>query len=146
LMSQDLRKLNLKPSPVSATRVPNLPSTANQRGSRESIVIRPPKRPQVQRPRYLDLEATQPPPGESRVLSPKHLPGEPSHEKSPTEVKTVDANYGDKVLTRPLGPIMDLDTLTQQKVEQAEPPTNSIPDTRRTLWRQLQRIFKSNAT
>jgi eukaryotic-like serine/threonine-protein kinase len=146
LMSQDLRKLNLKPSPFTATRVPNLPSTANQRGSHESIVIRPPKRPQVQRPRYLELEATQPPPGESRVLSPKHSAGEPAHEKSPTEVKTLDINYGDKVPTRPLGPIMDLDTLIQRKVEQAEPSTNSIPDTRRTLWRQLQRIFKSNAT
>ena len=142
LMAQDLRKLNLRSSPVIATRDPNLLSTANQRGSRESIVIRPPKRPQVQRPRYPDLEATQPPPGESR----EHSPGEPALEQSPQQGKSIDISYEDEVPTKPLGPIMDLDTLTQQKVEQAQPPTQTNPETRRTLWRQLQRIFKSNET
>jgi serine/threonine protein kinase len=142
LMAQDLRRLNLRPPAVTATRDPILPTTANQRGSREGIVVRPPKRPQVQRPRYLDLEATQPPPGESR----KHSPGEPALEQSPHQGKAIDIDYQDEVPTKPLGPTMDPDTLTQQKVEQAQPPTKTNSETRRTLWRQLQRIFKSDAS
>ncbi len=141
-MAQDLRTLNLRPFLVTATRDPNFPSTANQRGSRESIVNRPPKRPQVQRPRYLDLEATQPPPGEAR----EHSAGEPALEQSPQQGRTANIDYEDEVPTKPLGPMIDMDELTQQQVEQAQLPTNKNPDTRRTLWRQLQRIFKSSAT
>jgi eukaryotic-like serine/threonine-protein kinase len=141
-MAQDLRTLNLRPSLITATRDSNLPSTANQRGSRESIVKRPPKRPQVQRPRYLDLEATQPPPGEAREYS----AGEPALEQSPHQGKAADFDYEEEVPTKPLGPMIDLDTLTQQQAKQAQLPTNRNPDARRTLWRQLQRIFKSSAT
>ena len=90
-MAQDLRTLNLRPFLVTATRDPNFPSTANQRGSRESIVKRPPKRPQVQRPRYLDLEATQPPPGEAR----EHSAGEPALEQSPHQGRTANIDYED---------------------------------------------------
>ena len=141
LMAQDLRTLNLRSSPVIATPDPNLLSTANQRGSRESIVIRPPKRPQVQRPRHPDLEATQPPPGESR----EHSPGESAREQSPHPGKAIDIYYEDEVPTKPLGPMIDLDTLIQQNVEKAQTPTNTNPEKRRSLWRQLQRIFKSGA-
>ncbi|HEX6108988.1 MAG TPA: protein kinase [Ktedonobacteraceae bacterium] len=141
LMAQDLRTLNLRSSLVIATRDPNLLSTANQRGSRESIVIRPPKRPQVQRPRYPDLETTQPPPGESR----EHSPGESAREQSPHPGKAIDIYYEDEVPTKPLGPMIDLDALIQQNVEQAQTPTNTNPEKRRSLWRQLQRIFKSGA-
>ena len=127
---------------VIATRDPNLLSTANQRGSRESIVKRPPKRPQVLRPRYLDLEATQPPPGEAREYSAE----EPALEQSLHQVSAANIGYEDEVPTKPLGPMIDIDTLTQQQVEQAHLPKNRNPDTHRTLWRQLQRIFKSSAT
>ena len=144
LMAQDLRSLNLRSMQDAATPDSKLSATSNQRGLHESTALRPPKRPQVQRPRYLDLEATQPPPGESR----EHSPGEPALEQSPQQGKAIDIDYEDEVPTKPLGPIMDLDTLTQQKVEveQAQPPTKTNPETRRTLWRQLQRIFKSNET
>ena len=142
LMAQDLRLLNLRSMQDAATLDTKLSATSNQRGLHGSTALRPPKRPQVQRPRYLDLEATQPPPGESR----EHSPGEPALEQSPQQGKAIDIDYEDEVPTKPLGPIMDLDTLTQQKVEQAQPPTKTNPETRRTLWRQLQRIFKSNET
>jgi eukaryotic-like serine/threonine-protein kinase len=142
LMAQDLRSLNLRSIQDAATRDPKLSASSNQRVSHESRAIRPPKRPQVQRPRYLDLEATQPPPGESR----EHSPGEPALEQSPQQGTAIDIDYKDEVPTKPLGPIMDLDTLAQQQVEQAQPPTKTNPETRRTLWRQLQRIFKSNET
>jgi len=140
LMAQDLRSLNLRSMQDTATPDSKLSATSNQRGLHESTALRPPKRPQVQRPRYLDLEATQPPPGESR----EHSPGEPALEQSPQQGKAIDIDYKDEVPTKPLGPIIDLDTLTQQKVEveQAQPPTKTNPETRRTLWRQLQRIFK----
>ena len=142
LMAQDLRSLNLRSMQDAATPDSKLSATSNQRGLHESTALRPPKRPQVQRPRYLDLEATQPPPGESR----EHSPGEPALEQSPQQGKAIDIDYKDEVPTKPLGPIIDLDTLTQQKVEQIQPPTKTNPETRRTLWRQLQRIFKPNET
>ncbi len=141
-MAQDLRTLHLRPFFVTAIPDPNIPSTANQRGSRESIVKRPPKRPQVERPRYLHLEATQPPPGEAREYSAE----EPALEQSPHKGRAANIDYEEEVPTKPLGPMIDMDTLTQQQVEQAQLPTNRNPDTRRTLWRQLQRIFKSSAT
>src|SRR5438876_5032362 len=139
LMAQDLRALNLRPSTGTEIRDPDSPSAAKQRGPREGIVIRPPKRPQAHRPRYMDLEATQPPPGESN----DHSPGEAAHEQSPNQGRAVDVGYEDEVPTRPLGPVMDVDTHSQQQVEV---PMHPDPETRRTLWRQLQRIFKSNAT
>jgi eukaryotic-like serine/threonine-protein kinase len=138
LMAQDLRSLNLRSTQGASTPDPKLSAVANQRLSHEGIGIRPPKRPQVQRPRYLDLEATQPPPGESN----EHSPGEPVLEKSPQQSKTNNIDYKHEVPTKPLGPIMDPDTLTQQKVEQAQSSTKTNPETKRTLWKQLQRIFK----
>ena len=141
-MAPGLRTLNLRPSLVTAIRDPNFPSAANQRGSAESRAKRPPKRPQVQRPRYLDLEATQPPPGEDREYS----AGEPALEQSTHQSRTANIDYEVEVPTKPLGPMIDMDELTQQQGELAQLPTNRNPDTRRTLWRQLQRIFKSSAT
>jgi serine/threonine protein kinase len=141
-MAQDLRTLNLRSSLITATRDPNRISTANQRGSRDSIVKFPPKRPHVQRPRYFDLEATQPPPGEAR----EHSAGESELEQSPHKGKAASFDFEDEVPTKPLGPMINIDTLTQQRDEQTQLPTNRNPDARRTLWRQLQRIFKSNAT
>jgi serine/threonine-protein kinase len=144
LMAQDLRSLHLRSTQDAATGDPKLSATSNQRELHESTGLRPPKRPRVQRPRYLELEATQPPPGASR----EHSPGEPAPEQSPQQGKAIDISFEDEVPTKPLGPIIDLDTLTQQKVEveQTQPPKKTNPETRRTLWRQLQRIFKSNET
>jgi serine/threonine protein kinase len=142
LMAQDLRSLNLRSTHGAAARNTKQPATVNQRSSHADIVIRLPKRPQVQRPRYLDLEATQPPPAESS----EHSPGEPSLEQSPQQNKTIYRGFEDEVPTKPLGPIKDLDTLAQQKVKQAQPLTKTNPETRSTLWKQLQRIFKSSAT
>jgi eukaryotic-like serine/threonine-protein kinase len=142
LMAQDLRTLNLMPSTGTASHDSDSSSAGKQRGSREGMVIRPPKRPQVHRPRYLDLEATQPPPGESREHSPGQSPREPAHEQSPTPGRTV--NYEDEVPTRPLGLLTDADTHSTQQTENSHVPTT--PETRRTFWRQLQRIFRSSTT
>jgi eukaryotic-like serine/threonine-protein kinase len=140
LLAQDLHPLSLRPSPITTMRDPTRPSTASQRGSHESIVLRPPKRPQVQRPRYLELEATQPPPGESG----DHSIEEPELEQPLHQGKSVSTDYVDEVPTKSLGPMLDLDVLMQQTDKQSQPSSTTHPDTRRTLWRQIQRIFKSN--
>ncbi len=132
LMARDLRALNLKPSPIAASRDPASLSPASQRAQRESIVIHPPKRPQVHRPRYLDLEATQPPPAESTERSPAPSQKESSPEQ-PSAVSRI-IEFEDEVPTRPL---MNGATPLQQS------PTT--PETRRTLWQQLQRLFKSGS-
>jgi serine/threonine protein kinase len=144
LMAQDLRKLNLRPSTGTITYDPNPLSAAKQRGVRDGIVIHPPKRPQAPRPHYLDLEATQPPPAESLEHSPRQSPADPEHEQSPTQSRVVDVDYKDDVPTRPLGPVIDVAAQSQQKVEHAQASTHPDTETRRTLWRQLQRIFKSS--
>ena len=129
LMAQDLRALNLKPSPIAVSRDPASPSPASQQAQRESIVMRPPKRPQVHRPRYLDLEATQPPPAESTERSPAPSQKESSPEQPSAVSRTIE--FEDKVPTRPL-------------MNGAIPPQQSptTPQTRRTFWQQLQRVFK----
>src|SRR5712691_2671424 len=69
LLARDLRDLRLQaPSSVSG----NL----RQPGQREGVVVRPPKRPQVQRPPYLDFEDTKPPPGESDDQQQEQLPAD----------------------------------------------------------------------
>jgi serine/threonine protein kinase len=70
LLSRDLRALNLKPTP-SFTQTAGPPSSTNgQRPAHGKIVIHPPKRPQMQPPRYLELENTQPPVNEPVANSP----------------------------------------------------------------------------
>jgi len=70
LLSRDLRALNLNPTP-SYTQTAGPPSSTNgQRPAHGKIVIHPPKRPQMQLPRYLELENTQPPVNEPVANSP----------------------------------------------------------------------------
>lgn len=73
LMAQALRTLNLKPGTPQTPGTmqsfsPSLPH--QQQTARERIMIQPPKRPQMQPPRYIELEQTQPPPPEPVVQSP----------------------------------------------------------------------------
>jgi serine/threonine-protein kinase len=138
LMAQSLRSLKLRSTERAATRDPKLVTVANQRSSHQGIAIRPPKRPQIQRPRYPDLEATQPLQGESN----EHSPGKHTLQHSPQQGKTFYIDYKDEVPTIPLGPILDLDTQTQQKIERAQPSTNMNSESKRTLWKQLQSLFK----
>ena len=98
LMAQALRELSLRPSAIPVVRDSRSP--APTRGPR---VIHPPKRPNVKRRRYLELEETQPPPGESREHSPWQPQTEPAHER-PSSLNRA-TGYQDEVPTRPLGPI-----------------------------------------
>src|SRR5262249_19029050 len=138
LMAQDLRGLHLDPSTTTSTRDSGASPSEKQRAPRNGKVVHPPKRPQVHRPRYLELEATQPPPGEAREHSPRQSPGEPESEQSPAKGKIANVVFEDEVPTRPLSPIMDEDTHSQQQIKKYQVPTNPDAESRRTLWRQLQ--------
>jgi serine/threonine protein kinase len=140
LMAQDLRALNLRPSANTASHNPGSHLPAMQRGQRESRIIRPPKRPHVQRPRYLDLEATQPP-GETTERSAMQPQEAPVHEQSATPGRK---EYAYEIPTKPLSPVTNVNTHAQQQSEQA--PLSLRPKTRRTIWQQLQRLFRSSTT
>lgn len=135
-MAQELRELRLQApgilTPVPGTNGPEL--RGRQPGQRESIVIRPPKRPQAQRPRFSerDREREATPAGETADQPQGH--GRPLHQASPESATGHDIELPEDVPTRPLNPDGILPA-----IEQATPS----PETRRKLWKQFQRIFKS---
>jgi len=107
LMAQALRELSLRPPAIPVVRDSSSPAP-----TRGPHVIHPPKRPNVKRRRYLELEETQPPPGESREHSPWQPQTEPAHER-PSSLNRI-TGYQDEVPTRPLGPIPNGATLSGQ--------------------------------
>jgi len=133
LMAQDLRNLRLQ-APGIPSAQPGMNGSQRQPGQREGISVRPPKRPQAQRPRYpnrdRDREATQPPASEPT----DQQPGQASHETHPESAMHPADEQPEDVPTRPLNPDGIFPT-----IEQAAP----TPEARRTLWKQLQRIFKT---
>src|SRR5260370_35577294 len=91
LMAQDLRGLRLQaPSHIVS---PAAGSQLRQPGQREGVVVRPPKRPQAQRPRYIDWEATQPP--GSEPTNQEQASNETNHESETRQV-----NEEQNVVTR----------------------------------------------
>ena len=88
LMAQDLRSLNL--------RAPSITGSSNQiarqHTQRDGLVMRPPKRPQVQRPHYLDLQFTQPPQPSQSSQPPQPSTSEPiAHTSvSPSLAKAIE--------------------------------------------------------
>jgi len=130
LLAQDLRDLRLQ-APGIPVPQPALNGPARQPGQRESIVIRPPKRPQAGRPRFPDREREATPPPASETTD--QLQGRPAHEASPVSVTNHDIEKPEDVPTRPLNPEGVIPAIEQ---------ASSLPETRRTLWKQLQRIFK----
>jgi eukaryotic-like serine/threonine-protein kinase len=130
LVAQDLRALRLQPSGLMANQ-PGANGPVRQPGQREGIVVRPPKRPQTQRPRYPDRgEATQPLASEST----DQQPGKASHDTNAESAANSVTEQPEDVPTRPLNTHGMIPT-----IEQASP----TPEARRTLWKQLQRIFKT---
>ncbi|GAC1568850.1 MAG: hypothetical protein NVS3B14_20050 [Ktedonobacteraceae bacterium] len=131
LMAQDLRALRLQAPGNAAASPSGAVGQMRMPGQREGIVIRPPKRPQAQRPRYIDPEATQPPAAELNDLRHPHPSDENGHDD---DSSNQDAEQQDEVPTRPL----NIERITRENEQDVLPP-----ETRRTLWKQLQRIFKS---
>jgi eukaryotic-like serine/threonine-protein kinase len=131
LMAQELRALGLQAPDIVAT-LPGTNGPVRQPGQREGIVARPPKRPQAQRPRYpnRDRDATHPPTREPN----DQQQGQAVHETYPESASNLATEEPENVPTRPLNPDRIIPT-----IEQVTP----TPETRRTLWKQLQRIFKA---
>ncbi len=138
LLALELRGLGLQP-PASAAG-----PASRQAGQRDGFVVRLPKRPQAQRPRYLDLEETQPPPGEQSqngqeqarqdaIQRPLHTPNTPS---------MAILEQTDDVPTRPLtGDAPDMETSGVPMATEKEDAANS--EARRKRWRHFQRLFKT---
>ena len=170
LMAQELRALGLRasremdnkkgpfPTPTST---PTGMGTSGSRDSsplspaqpptrRDGIIISPPKRPQATRPRYLDLEATQPlpdesmsqenegeqpQPGGSREL--KRAPQAPpmTHADRQAEYQQEPTTTGnpskgaDEIPTGPLEPVSHTDMPREQ--------ATGNPQVRRTFWQRL---------
>jgi serine/threonine-protein kinase len=130
-MAQSLRELRLQ-APGIPVAQPALNGPARQPGQRESIVVRPPKRPQGGRPRFPDREReATPPPASETIDQPQERP---AHEASPESATNHDIERPEDVPTRPLNPDGVIPAIEQ---------ATSSPETRRTLWKQLQRIFKN---
>lgn len=128
LMAQALRALNVQ-APTHF--LPDTPLKTNEsKTSRERVVLQPPKRPQMQRPLYLDL--THSPPG-------KPIASEPAPPVSPSPLATVSAEpslvnaqeIDTEGPTGPLGP-----PLAQREIEQFEQRSPELTK-RQPFWRKL---------
>jgi serine/threonine-protein kinase len=153
LMAQELRKLNLQPT--SRSEAHNLsgnglsPNGRMAGQNRPNMNMHPPKRPQVQRPKYLDvdLEQTLPPPAEPMTLPPPAEPMTPPiqhlfHEHRPhapgkknNQLPSMEpANY-QHMSPSPHTPLPeDVKTVSLESLER--------PQGRRSFWSQLQKLFK----
>ena len=138
LLAQELRGLGLQ-APASA-----VGPASRQAGQREGFVVRLPKRPQAQRPRYLDLEETQPPPGEQSQNGQEQARQDASQRSlhPPTTPSMTILEQTDDVPTRPLtGGAPDLEISSVPTATEKEDAAN--PETRRKRWRHFQRLFKT---
>ncbi len=139
LMARDLRSLNLRPvvqlSPEPPARAPITPDESRpQQPPRPKVVIHPPKRPQMQIPRYMELEMTQPPPAKQvEALSP--MLQEPDFAESPTRPTNVP-EIDTEGPTGPLGPSSPV-ARREQRARKAR--KNKA---QRSFWR---KIFKTSA-
>jgi eukaryotic-like serine/threonine-protein kinase len=131
LMAQALRALNLQPPTyLSPGATPgSLLKTDGGKTSRERAVIQPPKRPQMQRPRYLGLERS---PGEPIASRPAPTPFPPAVSTEPplVNVQEIDTEG-------PTGPLES--PPAQREIEQFEQKLYESTK-RRPFWRKL---FKS---
>lgn len=147
LLSRDLRALNLKPAPMLPQTASSPPASTNgQRMARGNGVIRPPKRPQMQLPRYLDLENTQPLINEPLAISPAHpvqaptsspasapkLSQQATAEASPVSEPEIDTEGP----TGPLAPALHIE-IPPQKQQSRKRKTPS----QQHFW---QKLFKSS--
>ena len=142
IMAQQLRELNLQPPPQMGHLSESGPMTPT-RIARDRTVIQPPKRPQTQRPHYLDLdidlEQTQPPPSEENTPA---SPAFPHAQHLPIQEAQI-ANLP----TNPLGPMSyfyqhpSVREVREGEFQEIEPDPHS-PEAKRSFWLHLQKLFK----
>jgi serine/threonine-protein kinase len=138
-MAHALRELNLKPpahavadgtAALSASTRPYVPLTP-----RERIIVHPPKRPQAQRPSYFDDSETTQPLGDESASLLTHSPD-------------MSSSYEGQDIDGPTHPLQitqasaHLNTVDNQSEASTQRPLRKVP-ARRTLWNQLQHLFRS---
>ena len=149
LMARELRALALQPpasasgSSMGAHGIPGTPgSPGASRQAGQGFVVRLPKRPQAQRPRYLDLENTQPPPVEQWQNGQEQTVQHPL--RAPRTPNIQIPEQTDDVPTRPLtNKHSEMDSPATPTPEKAEEDDAGNPEERRKRWRHFQRIFKT---
>ncbi len=145
IMAQELRNLNLKPALPPAppnTPIPGLPPNApTQRTGQNRPSVQPPRRPQAQRPRYLDvdMEQTQPPPAEP--MTPPIHRSLPEHQRDTAQktnrnISAMEPRHYMHMSPQPSTP------LPNDEEETASLEALQKPRERRSLWSQLQNLFK----
>nr|MBA2395039.1 hypothetical protein [Ktedonobacteraceae bacterium] len=136
LMAQELRALQLKPAPSSET--PNTLQTRPQGQNRPSM--QPPKRPQVQRPRYMDvdMEQTLPPPSAPMTPPSQHLLYDQQQQASQRvndALSSIEPVHYRHMSPSPYTPLPeDVKTASLESLQK--------PQARRSFWGQLQKLFK----
>lgn len=129
VVARELRALNLQPPSValiSANEALALPKTP-----RERIVVQPPKRPQVQRPRYLDVEPVDVQPQEKAVQK-RQLAADEGYQEIPFSPVQRDGTPPVQVA------LADMDTHKAPVSIQEESHGRS----RLTFWGHIQRLFR----
>jgi serine/threonine-protein kinase len=137
LLSRDLRALRLKPAPhLNATEIDPSLNAKGHHMARGKAVVQPPKRPQMQPPRYADRESMQPTVKEPVIHSPVPPQAQQSsRESSPPTKQKIDTEGP----TGPLEPILQ-PNIEQQQHQQKQKSRKKKTVNQRPLWR---KIFKS---
>lgn len=140
LFARDLRLLRLQAPPppslpsVSMQEAQLAPSLLPHRTSKERVVVQPPKRPQVQRPRYLDDEQIQ------AVASPAATQTVDVQEYQLADEERIDRLDGP---TRPLEASVETPQQEERQANTALIPFQATQKTQAHLsfWKRLLRIF-----
>lgn len=139
LMAQDLRSLGLQSlAGALAYGIPNTPGTQRHPGLHEGFALRLPKRPHVQRPRYLDLEDTRPLPGETTQQE-QHQPSQP--EDLPQTPPLPVEDQSDDIPTRPLREEQAVAQASTLNIQASD--NGAHEEARRNRWRPFQRKSKT---
>jgi serine/threonine protein kinase len=153
LMARHLRSLNLQAPQVSPSTIPPHLSAQFHPG-RERITLQPPKRPQVQRPRYYDVDR-----GEAAHLhidqpQASSLSRSPQSEMSFAHSQKIQDIHGPTNPSLPTYPVQEHSPYQPQSIHPlantADKITAQLETVRKTLnkrklWHQLQRFFKPSS-
>jgi serine/threonine protein kinase len=139
-MAQELRALHLKPVPPPDTPHTSAPHTHTQGQGQNRPIMQPPKRPQTQRPRYLDvdMEQTLPPPSAPMTPPSQHILYDQQQQASQRmndALSSIEPVHYRHMSPSPYTPLPeDIKTASLESLQKPQP--------RRSFWGQIQKLFK----
>jgi len=143
IMAQALRNLNLRPTPPATPpgtlRPGALPPHTPLRNKQNRQPMQPPKRPQVQRPNYLDVDMEQTQPPLAAPMTPpsnQTLPRLASDTRQPTNGTPIEPRYYMHMSPGTSTPLPN-DSVKTASLESLQKPHGL-----RSFWSQLQKLFK----